>query len=122
MSMLKNYEKKLTPCGVKSKERADVDITRLVKHGAHRLVAPRPTYADLTQLPESRGEAAARILTLTEGHDDEIIAALLKLPPEQANQAITAMFPPAPKRDDKTTRKEQGEHPIKPTPAPEPAK
>lgn len=106
--MIKGYEKTLTPTRVKAKERGDVDIDRLVKHGLHRLVAPQPVYADLSELPRSRGEAAQLLIETLSGIDPALSAAILKLPPDQALQAISSLRPPASNANDKTNAKEQG--------------
>lgn len=122
MSMIKSYDKVLTPSRVKAKEREDVNIDRLVKHGIGRIIPPVPTYADLTEVPSSRGEAAHLLLETLSGIDPDLSAAILKLPPAQALQAIQSIRPPASNANDKTTAKEQD--PSK-TPAPagtEPAK
>lgn len=108
MSIIK-YEKEMTPCRVKTKERGDVDLTRLVKHGAaSRIVPAMPIYADLTDLPRSRGEAAQRQLELLANQNPEFVSALLKLPPAQALQHLMAMRPPAPNTNDKTNVIQQG--------------
>lgn len=116
------YEKKMTPTRVKSKERGDVDLNRLVKHGAARIVPPSPTYADLTEIPASRGEAAAKLNDLLKDQDPSLVKPILRMPPAQAMQTISKIRPQASKRDDKTTRKEQGPSTTPPNPGTEPAK
>lgn len=116
MSQLKSYDKELTPLRVKTKERGDVNIDTLVKHGAARIQQPTPVYLDLTDLPRSRGEAAARLNDLVQPHDTEFVKALLNLPPDQALQLIQSLRPPASNANDKTNAKEQG-----PTASPTPA-
>lgn len=121
MSML-TYDKEMTATKVKSKERGDVDITRLVKHGAARILPPAPLYADLTQLPASRGEAAALLMHITRGYAPDFIKQLLRLPPAQALQALNNIRPPASNVNDKTNTKEQGPDTKSKTKAEEPPK
>jgi len=126
MSQLTNYDKKLTPTRVKAKERGDVDLDRLLKHGAARILPATPQYADLSDLPRSRGEAADNILRTINSIPDinpEFVSGLLKLPPDQALHTLQSMRPPAPKRDEKNNAKPAGSAPLE-TPAknPEPAK
>lgn len=109
MSMLLYYEKEMTPCRVKTKERGDLDINALVKHGASsRLSVPSQTYADLTGLPQTRGEATQRLLDLAVGQDPQLLEALLRMGPAQAYQTISAMRPPASTRDDKNNAERAG--------------
>jgi len=111
MSMISAYEKEMTPTKVKAKERHDVDIDKLVKFGAVGLACPKPTFADLTQIPSSRGEAMIRLREIMSDYtqrDPEAVAQLMKLPLEQALEFINAIKPPAPTRDDLTTRSGQG--------------
>lgn len=110
MSMIKKYEKKLTKTFVKSKERQDVDLQKLFKSAVNRIPMARPTYADLTGIPTSRGEAAQRLAQTTQNLDPDVLNYLLRLPPDQAIQAIQALRVPASLRDDKTTR--LGQTPI----------
>jgi len=99
MSMLKAYDKKMTPCRVKSEEREDVDINKLVAHGAAGLVPPNPVYADLTELPKTRGEATHALQEAIRGLPQDLVRSLLSLKPEEANQFIN-LLRPASKRDD----------------------
>lgn len=100
MSMLPPYAKKMCPCRVKTQEREDVDIDKLVKYGAARLTPPVPVYADLTDMPQSRGEAAHRLIETVRGLDPQLVASLLSLKPDQAN-AFIDLLRPASKRDEK---------------------
>jgi len=119
MSMV-TYLKEMTPCRVKTKERGDVDITRLVQHGAARLQAPVPVYADLSDLPASRGEAIQRLNELTSKADPAFVASLLALPPAQALAHLQSMRPPL-KRDEQNNAKPEGPAPDKkPVSEPEP--
>lgn len=97
------YLKKMTPTRVKAKENLGVNIDRLLNHSAARIMPPQPLYADLTNLPESRGEAAHRLLDLTNSiKDPDLLTAILRLPPEQAFQAISKLRGPAPNANDPT--------------------
>jgi len=106
MSSTPPYLKKMTPTFVKTKERADVDINRLVKHGAGRISVPAPTYADLTEIPASRGEAAALISQIRLSYP-ELIPALLRLPPQEAYKALEQLQAQASNANDQTNAKEQ---------------
>jgi len=124
MSMTQ-YLKSMTPTRVKTKEREDIDLDKLVKHGATRIVQPPPSYPDLTDLPTSRGDAIRRLHSLSQAQDPELFTALLQLPPAQAFDYLKALGTPASKRDDSTTRKEQvppAATTSKPTPTPEASK
>jgi len=121
MSIIKTYEKKMTPGRVKAKERGDVNIDLLVKHGAARILPPAPVYADLTDLPRSRGEAAQQLNALTRDQDPEFVSALLRMGPAQAFSYLEGLRPPATKRDEKNNANEAGSAiPSKQTSAPEP--
>jgi len=101
------YLKEMTPTRVKAKERNDVNLDKLVRNGFAGVVPPQPVYADLTNLPESRGEAAQRILDLTNGVPHALVSKLLTLPPSQALQQLREWEIQASKRNDSTMRKEQ---------------
>jgi len=101
--MLSSYTKEMTPCRVKAKERQDVDIDKLVKFGAAAVNPPRPVYADLTDLPQTRGEAVSRIMNLTSGVKPEFVSALLQLGPEQAFEHLKQMEASVPR--EKTSAK-----------------
>lgn len=107
MSATPPYGKELTPTRVKAQERGDVDINRLVKHGAGRISTPAPVYADLTELPSSRGEAAAQLTALSHGIHPQLLKQLLSLTPAQAFQALNNLRTPASNANDKTNAKEQ---------------
>lgn len=111
MSMIKSYDKKMTKGHVKAKERGDVDLERLVKHGAARIPPAAPVYADLTDLPRSRGQAAAQLVELLQqlpAENQEAMAQLLRLKPEDALRYIGSLRPPATKRDDLNNANEAG--------------
>lgn len=123
MSVNKTYEKEMTPTRVKSKERGDVDINRLVQHGPGRIQPAQPIYADLTDLPVSRGEAAHRLLEIEKSSAHvELLKALLTLPPDQANNFLSTLRPPAPNANDKTNATTAGSDQNSQSKPPESAK
>jgi len=114
MSMIKSYDKEMTPCRVKTKERQDVDLEKLVKFGAAKVIPPTPVYADLTKVPSSRGEALQKLGSIMDGlkavHPDAL-EKLLRLPLPQALEFINSLRAPASKGDDPTTPNGQAAQP-----------
>jgi len=108
MSMCHPSYKTRTPTRVKTKEREDVDINRLVAHGAAHISAPPQTFADLTSHPASRGEAIQRFMSLSDVLQSPQFQALLSLPAAQAMQAISALRPQAPKRVESNAANQAG--------------
>jgi len=114
------YSKVLTKGKVKASERHDVDLTALVKHGAHRIQAPTPVYPDLTDLPTNRGDAVKKIQSLTIGQDPELVRRLLTMSSDQALNYLSSIRPPATKRDDKNNANKAGSEAM-PDSKPDPA-
>jgi len=109
MSMLPFWDKELTPCRVKAQERHDVDITKLVQHGAHRINPQQPVYADLTDIPRDRGEARREILDLANRiNRDDLLEALFTMPQPQAFAYIKHLRAQATKRNEPNDAKRAG--------------
>lgn len=96
---------------VKVDEREDVDINRLVaQQGARAMVPPAASFADLTEIPASRGEAEARLMRLEDElrplirPGDSLESALARTVAQARELFVTGSQAPASERNSNAVR------------------